>query len=72
MILCFIHKSDYIDDFWVGNDSVFINDLYVNNRIYTLMILYGNRRTDCVDDSWVKSDSVFVNDSWVNNECVCW
>jgi hypothetical protein len=55
-----------VDDFWVGSDSVFINDFWVSCKPYALTILVSAVKLCCVDDFWVGSDSVFINDFWVH------
>jgi len=52
----------YVDDFWVGSDSVFINDFYINSRTCALIISASAVELGCIDKIWVNSDLVFVND----------
>ena len=52
------------DDFWVGWDSIFVNDLWFSRSLSAMRIWASAEEMGSVDDLWVGWDSVFVNDLW--------
>jgi hypothetical protein len=56
---CVITRNSFGDDFWVDNDLVFLDYLWVNKGCFG-------------DDFWVRSDSVFLDYLWVNKGCMGW
>jgi hypothetical protein len=52
----------YVNDFWVGINSVFVNDFCVDNKICALTISALAVELGCIDQFWVGNDSVFIND----------
>jgi hypothetical protein len=51
-----IVKLYCFNDFWIGSDSVFINNFWVSRKLYALMISASAVKLCCVDDFWVDSD----------------
>ena len=50
MISALVVQMYCVDDFWVGSDSVFINDFLVSSRLYALMISASIVEMCCIDD----------------------
>jgi hypothetical protein len=52
------------DDFWVGSDSVFINDFYINSGACALMISVSAANQIPLLNCVVSSESVFYAELW--------
>lgn len=63
MILVPAMKLCSINDLWVDNETVFINNFLVSYEPYALMISASVEKLCYVDDFWVESDSDFMNNS---------
>jgi len=50
------------DDFWIGSNSVFINDFFVRSSLGALKILAPTVDLGSNDDLYIGNESFFIND----------